>query len=82
MSQVDIHPLLQVNDKIIAEEIKRVLENEGVYSLIVSDNPASSFLNTYMGTTAMDHMVIEVSVEDYNKAVKVVEKHGYQELLV
>ncbi len=82
MSNQEIKSLLQVNDKVIAEEIKRILEESGIYSLLDSANPASSFNSVYMGSVASDDITIKVNEDDYLKAVEIAEEHGYKDLLV
>ncbi|WP_075590406.1 putative signal transducing protein [Labilibacter marinus] len=78
----DIKPLLQISDKIIAEEIKRILEEAGIFSLLESSNPASSFINTYIGSAAQDDITISVTLTDYAKASEVIKEHGYKDLMV
>ncbi|MGQ1787275.1 MULTISPECIES: putative signal transducing protein [unclassified Saccharicrinis] len=82
MADTEIKALLQVSDKIIAEEIKRILEGSGIYSLLHSDNPASSLMNTYFGSATQDDITLKVNAADYENAVKIIEEHGYQDLLV
>ncbi len=78
----DTKCLLQIGDKIIAEEIQRILEEEGVYSLLRSDNAASSFLNTYVGVGTIENIDLIVNVNDYSKAVELIKNTTYADLLI
>ena len=40
----DLTILLEIDDRVIAEDIQVLLEDSQIYSLLVSDNPASSVL--------------------------------------
>ncbi len=78
----DTKSLLQIGDKIIAQEIQCMLEEENVYSLLRSDNPASSFLNTYMGTGTIENVEVVVNKDDYNKASEIIKNSAYADLLM
>jgi len=82
MTASDIKPLLAVEDKVIADEIKRILEEAGIYSLLESDNPASSFHQVYMGSAARENITLSVTLDSFEAAQKVIQEHGYQDLLV
>ncbi len=82
MTASDIKPLLAVEDRVIAEEIKRLLEEAGIYSLMESDNAAASFHNVYMGSAARDNVTISVTIDSFEPATKVIQEHGYQDLLL
>lgn len=81
MSNSEIKTLLQINDRVIAEEIQRVLEESNIYSLLKSDDPAASITRVYIGSTAADHITIMVNELDYNNAVLVMKEHGYEDLI-
>lgn len=49
MGKNDLRLLVSVEDRVIAENTKSVLEESEIYSILVSDNPASSFISTYFG---------------------------------
>lgn len=77
----DLKTLLEIDDKIVAEDIQRILEESNIYSILVSDNPASSVLNVYFGSTTIEGIVIQVSRADYPKAIKIICNSCYKDLL-
>ncbi len=82
MTNTEIVPLAQLNNKLIAEEIKRILEDSGIYVILESDNPASSVMNVYFGSAANDHITIKVVEDIYKDAVEIIKKNGYENFLV
>ncbi len=79
----DIITLLHIDNRPLGEEIQRILENENIYSLLESENPASSFISTSMGANSFyESMQIKVTSADYEKAHKLISKSAYKELLV
>lgn len=76
-----VKTLMVIGDKIIAEEIQRILEEEGIYVLLKSDNPASSFLNTAVGTGTIENVSIQLNEDDYVKAVEIINNSSYSNLL-
>ena len=81
MTDKDLTVLLEINDKIIAEDIKRVLEELGIYSILESDNPASSVLNAYMGSNPNEKISIQVNENDYQEALEIIRNSPYKDLL-
>ena len=77
----DIKVLLEISDKIIAEEIQRVLEESNIYSILESDNPASSLLNVYFGPNTNENISLMVNQNDYQKAFEVISNTSYKDLL-
>lgn len=77
----DLTILLEINDMIIAEDIQRVLEDSQIYSVLVSDNPASSVLNVYSGFNPIENVSIQINKNDYQKAVKIINNSAYKDLL-
>ena len=81
MMENDLAVLVQINDMIIAEDIQRVLEDSRIYSLLVSDNPASSVLNVYTGINPIENISIQVNKKDYVKAIEIIKESIYRDLL-
>ncbi|WP_075602448.1 putative signal transducing protein [Saccharicrinis aurantiacus] len=79
--KAEIIELLTIGDKFIAEEIQRILEDKGIYALLESDNPASSFLNTSVGTGTIENISIKINSLDYEKASTVIKDTSYSDLL-
>ncbi len=79
--KTDLTVLLEIDDIIIAEDIQRVLEDSQIYSLLVSDNPASSVLNVYSGFNPMENVTIQINKNDYQKAVEIINNSAYKDLL-
>jgi len=77
----DLTILLEINDMIIAEDIQRVLEDSQIYSVLVSDNPASSVLNVYSGFNPIENVSIQINKNDYQKAVEIINNSAYKDLL-
>ena len=42
MEENDLRILVSIEDRVIAEDIQNMLEESEIYTLLVSDNPASS----------------------------------------
>jgi hypothetical protein len=74
--------LLEINDKLIAEEIQRVLEESGIYSILESDNPASSVLGVYFGPNINENISLMVNQDDYQNAINVISNTPYKDLLM
>lgn len=72
--------LLVIGDMIIAEDIKRILEEFQVYSILTSDNAASSYLNTAFGPTISENVTIRVNRYEYVKAVEILSNTQYSDL--
>lgn len=81
MKKNDLKVLLRINDNVIAEDIQGILEASGIYTMLVSDNPASSVLNAYMGSNPMENITIQINEIDYQKAVEILRDSPYEELL-
>ena len=77
----DIKVLLEISNKIIAEEIQRVLKESNIYSILESDNPASSLLNVYFGPNTNENISLMVNQNDYQKAFEVISNTSYKDLL-
>ncbi len=73
--------LLETPDMVIAEYIKDLLEGSQIYSILVSDNPASSVLNVYSGFNPTENVSIRVNLKDYQKAVELIKNSVYKDLL-
>lgn len=79
--KTDLTVLLEIDDMIVAEDIQRVLEDSQIYSLLVSDNPASSVLNVYSGFNPTENVTIQINKNDYQKAVEIINNSAYKDLL-
>ncbi len=82
MTEEVIKPLFQISDKVIAEEVKRILEEEGIFSLLSSDDPAESVMNTYFGSAFKGNYTLQVNGDDYLKARTITEESGYGDFLM
>ncbi len=81
MKKEDSKLLLTIDDRIIIEEIQRILEDSNIYSVVVSDNPASSAINSIMGSSPLENLDLIVNIEDYDKAVEILSKSQYEDLI-
>ncbi len=83
MAEEVIKTLFRISDKVIAEEVKRILEEKGIFSLISSDDPAESVMNTYFGSAFKGGIyTIQINGDDYLNARSIVEESGYGDFLM
>ena len=73
--------LLSVEDWGITEDIQNILEESGIYTMLVSDNPASSILLTYTGLNPIESIDILINESDYRQAIEIISNSPYKELL-
>lgn len=81
MKKEDTKPLLTINDRIILEDIQRILEESNIFCVVVSDNPASSAISSFMGSSPSENLDLMVSIKDYNKAVEILSESQYKDLI-
>ena len=81
MGTNDIMRLLSIEDRGIAEEIKDLLEESEIYTMLVTDNPASSFLNTYFGLNPTESHDLQINKSDYQRAIEILNESPYKDLV-
>jgi len=81
MEKNDLRILLSIEDRVIAADIQSVLEESGIYTLLVSDNPALSVLSTYMGSNPAERIDIQININDYQRAVEILNDSPYKDLV-
>ena len=81
MEKNDLKLLLSIEDRIIAEDIQNILEESEIYTMLVSDNPASSILTTYTGLNQIERIDIQINKNDYQRAIEIIIDSPYKELL-
>lgn len=81
MENNDVRLLLSTEDRVIAEDIQRVLEESGIYTMLVSDNPASSYLSAYIGLNPAEGIDIQINTGDYLQAVEILKDSPYGPLV-
>ena len=81
MKKDDTKQLLETSDRPIAEEVQRFLDDNGIYTMLVSDNPASSVMNTYMGAPPSEKITMMINHADYQAAVRILSSSRYMSLL-
>lgn len=81
MKKDDSRLLLTIDDRIIIEEIQSILEDSNIYCVVVSDNSASSALNSYMGSSPAENLALIVNIEEYENAVEILSKTQYKDLI-
>jgi hypothetical protein len=81
METNDLRVLLSIGDRVIAEDIQGILEESEIYTMLVSDNPASSVLGAYMGLNPTENIEIQINNEDYQRAIEILNDSPYKELL-
>jgi len=77
----DLKQLLTVTNRAFAEEIQHYLESKSIICLLESDNPASSVLNLYMGSSAIESITIFVHTSVFAQAVDFIKKSPYKKIL-
>ena len=77
----DLRLLFSTGDRGIAEEIKSFLEEFEIYTMLASDNPASSFTSTYFGFNPTESIDIQISKNDYPRAIEILNDSPYKELV-
>ena len=75
MKTNDLRVLLSTEDRVMAEDIQSILEEHEIYTMLVSDNPASSVIGIYMGSSAMETIDIQINNEDYQRAVEILNEN-------
>ena len=80
MKNNDLRLLFSTEDRGIAEEIKIFLEESGIYTMLVSDNPASSFTSTYFGFNPTETIDIQINKIDFQRAIEILNDSTYKEL--
>jgi len=75
MKTNDLRVLLSTEDRVTAEDIQSILEEHDIYTMLVSDNPASSVIGIYMGSSAMETIDIQINNEDYQKAIEILNEN-------
>ena len=81
MKTNELRVLLSTEDRVIAEDIQSILEEHDIYTMLVSDNPASSILTTYSGLNPVECIDIQLNKNDYQRAVEILIDSPYKELL-
>jgi len=81
MEKNDLRLLASITDRVIAENIKSFLEEFEIYTLLVSDNPASSYMSTYFGFNPLESIDIQININDYHRAVEILNDSPYKEFI-
>jgi len=81
MEKNDLRLLLSIEDRVIAEDIQNMLEESEIYTMLVSDNPASSVLSSYMGLNPTESIDIQINKEDYQRAIEILIDSPYMDLV-
>jgi hypothetical protein len=81
MPKNDFKLLLSIDDRIIAEDIQSVLDKFEIYTMLDSDNPASSVMNAYLGSNPYEEINIIIKSNDYQRALEILNDSPYRELI-
>jgi len=81
MEKNDLRLLLSMEDRVLAEDIQSFLEESDIYTMLVSDNPASSVLGSYMGLNPTESIDIQINIEDYRRAIEILTDSPYKEIV-
>lgn len=81
MGNSDLRLLASTGDRGIAEEIKSFLEEFEIYTMLVSDNPASSYISIYFGFNPSESVDVQINKNDYQRAIEILNESPYKELV-
>ncbi len=81
METNDLKLLVSTEDRVIAEDIQRVLEEFDIYTMLVTDNPISSYLSAYTGLNPAEGVDIQINKNDYPGAIEILKDSPYRELI-
>ena len=81
MEKNDLRLLLSIEDRVIAEDIQGLLEESEIYTMLVSDNPASSIMTSYTGFNPAESIGIQINKEDYQRAIEILNESPYKGLV-
>ena len=81
MKTNDLKLLVTIEDRVIAEDIQSMLEEHGIYTILESDNPASSIVSIYSGINPIESMDIKINVLDFQRAIEILNESPYKELI-
>lgn len=81
MHKNDLRLLVSIDDRAIAEDIQSILEKFEIYVLLVTDNPASSYMSTYFGFNPAETIDIQINKNDYQRAIEILNNSPYKELV-
>jgi len=81
MESHDLKTLLNVDDRLIAEDIQAILEEHEIYTILFSDNSAASIISTYSGLNPIESIELKTTILDYPKAIEILRESHYNELV-
>ena len=81
MENSDLRLLVSIEDRGIAEEIRNFLEEFEIYTMLVSDNPASSYISTNFGFNPIESIDILINKDDYQRAIEILNESPYKDLI-
>ena len=81
MENSDLRLLVSIEDRGIAEEIRSFLEEFEIYTMLVSDNPASSYISTNFGFSPIESIDIQINKDDYQRAIEILIESPYKDLI-
>jgi hypothetical protein len=77
----DTRLLVSTGARVVAENIKNFLEKFDIYTILVSDNPASSYMSTYFGFNPTETIDIKISNSDFQRAIEILNESPYKEFI-
>ncbi len=80
MATNEIILLLSTEDRVVAEDIQHRLEKSGIFTLLVSDHPASSYMSAYFGLNPAEGINIQINSDDCPQAIEILKDSPYGEL--
>jgi hypothetical protein len=81
MEKSDLRLLVSTGDRVVAENIKNLLEDFNINTMLVSDNPASSYMSSYFGFNPAETIEIMININDYQQALQIINESPYREFV-
>lgn len=81
MKTNDLKLLIRLEDRVIAEDIQSILEEYDIYTILSSDNPASSIISTYTGLNPIESIDIKINELDFQRAIEILAESPYDKLI-
>ena len=81
MKTNDLKLLIRLEDRVIAEDIQSILEEYDIYTILSSDNPASSIISTYTWLNPIESIDIKINELDFQRAIEILAESPNDKLI-
>lgn len=77
----DTRILLTTDDRVMAEDIRSLLIESDIYTLLRSDNPASTVMGFYVGVNPLEGITMMVNEDEYQKAKEIIQTSHFADVV-